>query len=70
VNLVEALIFLDLRERQHWRQEKDWERADRIRKFFELYGVVLEDRPDGSTRYTGDGLYGEVPPPLQGVDRP
>ncbi len=36
-------------ERQHARQEKDWDRADRIRKELEDRGVILEDKKDGTT---------------------
>ncbi|MBI3803258.1 MAG: cysteine--tRNA ligase [Nitrospirae bacterium] len=43
---VEALI----REREEARRKKDWKKSDEIRDRLAQAGVVLEDRPDGSTR--------------------
>jgi len=43
--LVESLIA----ERLQARQQKDWERADRIRSELSAMNIVLEDRPDGTT---------------------
>lgn len=37
-----------IEERKDARANKDWERADRIRKELEEYGILLEDRPDGT----------------------
>ena len=37
-------------ERNEARHQKDWERADAIRKQLADAGVTLEDRPDGTTR--------------------
>jgi cysteinyl-tRNA synthetase len=42
---VEQLIT----ERKAARGQKDFDRADEIRKQLEQNGVLLEDRPDGST---------------------
>jgi cysteinyl-tRNA synthetase len=44
----EVQILVD--ERNEARREKDWARADEIRKQLADAGVILEDRPDGTTR--------------------
>jgi len=43
--LVESLIA----ERLQARQQKDWERADRIRSELSAMNIVLEDRQEGTT---------------------
>jgi cysteinyl-tRNA synthetase len=43
---VQALV----EERKEVRRRKDWARADQIRRLLAESGVVLEDRPDGTTR--------------------
>ena len=42
--LVESLIA----ERVQARQEKDWDRADRIRDELSAMDILIEDRPDGT----------------------
>ncbi len=37
-------------ERNTARAQKDWTKADQIRKHLEDKGFILEDRPDGTTR--------------------
>ena len=37
-------------EREEARREKDWERSDEIRDRLLEAGIILEDRPDGTTR--------------------
>ena len=37
-------------ERDEARRKKEWARSDEIRKMLEEHGVILEDRPDGTTR--------------------
>ncbi|MDO8462509.1 MAG: cysteine--tRNA ligase [Deltaproteobacteria bacterium] len=44
---IERLI----EERQKARGSKDWSGADRIRKELEDKGIILKDRPDGSTEW-------------------
>jgi len=39
-----------LTEREDARNRKDWKRSDEIRKQLSEAGIILEDRPDGSTR--------------------
>lgn len=39
-----------VREREEARHKKDWARSDEIRKQLAAAGVILEDRPDGTTR--------------------
>jgi cysteinyl-tRNA synthetase len=43
---IEQLIH----ERNEARRHKDWPRADTIRKQLSDAGIILEDRPDGTTR--------------------
>ncbi|HUK55675.1 MAG TPA: cysteine--tRNA ligase [Nitrospiria bacterium] len=45
-NRVNALVA----ERQEARRNKDWARSDAIRKQLAEAGIILEDRPDGTTR--------------------
>jgi cysteinyl-tRNA synthetase len=45
----EAVLKL-VDERHEARRQKDWARADAIRKQLDDAGVILEDRPDGTTR--------------------
>ena len=45
---IEGLII----ERRNARSNKDWKRSDEIRdELKEKHGVILEDRPDGTTRW-------------------
>lgn len=44
---IEAL----LKEREEARRMKDWARSDEIRRELGKIGVILEDRPDGTTRW-------------------
>ena len=41
-------------ERKKARQEKNWQRADEIRCFFEQQGIEIKDHPDGSTSWTAE----------------
>ena len=49
VAVDEALVEDLIAERLQARQEKDWERADRIRSELSAMNIVLEDRPEGTT---------------------
>ena len=52
--LPAELIDLILRIRQEARQSKYWELADKIREELVTLGIVLEDRPEGTTwRFSG-----------------
>lgn len=46
--VTEDEILKKIEERKKARANKDWERADRIRKELEELGILLEDRPDGT----------------------
>lgn len=46
VATVQSLI----REREEARRKKDWKKSDEIRDRLAQAGIVLEDRPDGTTR--------------------
>ncbi len=49
--LSEADIETMIGERQTARTNKDWKRSDEIRDELAKQGVILEDRPDGTTRW-------------------
>jgi cysteinyl-tRNA synthetase len=40
-----------LRERNESRRRKDFQRADEIRKSLATQGIIIEDKPDGTTRW-------------------
>lgn len=46
----EATIQSLIREREEARRKKDWKKSDEIRDRLAQAGIVLEDRPDGTTR--------------------
>ena len=47
---VQSTVIEDLvQKRSRARQEKDFQTSDKVRAQLEEMGVVLEDRPDGST---------------------
>jgi cysteinyl-tRNA synthetase len=48
IGLSDKEIKEKISEREKARQDKDWDRADRIRKELEAKGVILEDKKDGT----------------------
>jgi cysteinyl-tRNA synthetase len=48
--LSEEMIQGLIREREEARQKKEWAKSDQIRDRLAKAGVVIEDRPDGTTR--------------------
>ncbi len=49
--LIEVDIEAMVSERKKARTNKDWKRSDEIRDNLAKQGVILEDRPDGTTRW-------------------
>lgn len=49
--LTEADIEQMLQERNESRHKKNFQRADEIRKSLASQGIILEDKPDGTTRW-------------------
>ena len=45
------LIDAKLVERNEARKQKDFKKADEIRQFLASYGIVIEDKPDGTSRW-------------------
>ena len=45
--LVEGLMDIILGLRERYREAKNWEQADVLRRQLEELGVVVEDRPEG-----------------------
>jgi len=48
IGLSEKDIIEKIRERKEARQNKDWEKADAVRKELEEKGIILEDKKDGT----------------------
>ena len=44
-------IDLKVAERNEARKQKDFKRADEIRQFLASHGIVIEDKPDGTSRW-------------------
>jgi len=49
--VVDALVKGALAERQAARDRKDWSAADEIRDRLRAAGVLIEDTPDGESRW-------------------
>jgi len=49
--LSETDIEMLLAERKHARNRKDFTRADEIRKLLAAQGIIIEDKPDGTSRW-------------------
>jgi len=45
------LIDAKLVERNEARKQKDFKKADEIRQFLSSHGIVIEDKPDGTSRW-------------------
>ncbi|NOT22568.1 MAG: cysteine--tRNA ligase [Nitrospiraceae bacterium] len=45
------LIDAKLVERNEARKQKDFKKADEIRRFLSSHGIVIEDKPDGTSRW-------------------
>ena len=50
IGLSEEAVQKLVEERDEARRQKDWTRADAVRKQLAAAGIILEDRPDGTTR--------------------
>ena len=48
--LSEATVQELIREREEAREKKEWAKSDQIRDRLAKAGVIIEDRPDGTTR--------------------
>ena len=44
-------IELKVSERNEARKQKDFKKADEIRQFLASHGIVIEDKPDGTSRW-------------------
>jgi cysteinyl-tRNA synthetase len=49
--LADAEIQLKVDERNEARKQKDFKKADEIRQFLASQGIVIEDKPDGTSRW-------------------
>jgi cysteinyl-tRNA synthetase len=54
-DMVEGLMDIVLGLRRQYRESKDWDRADALRKRLNELGVVVEDRPEGPTWWVKRG---------------
>ncbi|MDZ4384057.1 MAG: DALR domain-containing protein, partial [Nitrospirota bacterium] len=50
ITTSEEAIQKLISEREEARKKKDWKRSDEIRDRLSKAGIVIEDRPDGTTR--------------------
>lgn len=50
--LVEKLININISLRQEFRKQKNWAMADQVREELKKIGIILEDRPDGTTAWS------------------
>lgn len=50
-SLINEEIEGKLVERNEARKQKDFKRADEIRQFLASHGIVIEDKPDGTSRW-------------------
>jgi cysteinyl-tRNA synthetase len=49
--LTEAVIEAKLKERNEARKQKNFKKADEIRQFLASHGIIIEDKPDGTSRW-------------------
>jgi len=49
--LTDAVIEVMVTERNDARRKKDFKKADEIRKYLAERGIIIEDRPDGTSRW-------------------
>jgi cysteinyl-tRNA synthetase len=49
--IIEGWIEEQIQFRKEAREKKDFRTADRIREELTKQGIILEDRPDGTTRW-------------------
>lgn len=47
----EALIEAKVQERNDARRKKDFKKADEIRQYLADHGIIIEDKPDGTSRW-------------------
>ncbi|MBI3812549.1 MAG: cysteine--tRNA ligase [Nitrospirae bacterium] len=50
IDLSDEQVQTLIMEREEARRNKDWSRADTVRKKLAHAGIIIEDRPDGTTR--------------------
>ena len=49
--MTDAAIEAKVAERNEARKQKDFKKADEIRQFLASHGIVIEDKPDGTSRW-------------------
>ncbi|HMF86161.1 MAG TPA: cysteine--tRNA ligase [Nitrospiraceae bacterium] len=49
--VIDAVIEVRVAERNEARKQKDFKKADEIRQFLASRGIVIEDKPDGTSRW-------------------
>ncbi len=50
-SMTDIEIEKTLQERNEARKQKDFKKADQIRQFLSSHGIVIEDKPDGTSRW-------------------
>jgi cysteinyl-tRNA synthetase len=49
--IIDAVIEAKVEERNEARRKKDFKKADEIRKYLADHGIIIEDKPDGTSRW-------------------
>jgi cysteinyl-tRNA synthetase len=49
--IIDAVIEAKVEERNEARRQKDFKKADEIRKYLADHGIIIEDKPDGTSRW-------------------
>jgi cysteinyl-tRNA synthetase len=49
--MTDVAIEAKVAERNEARKQKDFKKADEIRQFLASHGIVIEDKPDGTSRW-------------------
>ena len=49
--MTDAAIEAKVAERNEARKQKDFKKADEIRQSLASHGIVIEDKPDGTSRW-------------------
>jgi cysteinyl-tRNA synthetase len=50
-SLTDEDVESKISERNEARRQKDFKKADEIRRFLASHGVIIEDKPDGTSRW-------------------
>jgi cysteinyl-tRNA synthetase len=49
--MSDAAIEVKVAERNEARKQKNFKKADEIRRYLASHGIIIEDKPDGTSRW-------------------